>query len=132
MIANVLVFTTAPVLQIAGLTTSTPRSPCRGLLVRRAKDLQACALDQSGALRELRQNVALLRAELKLSNTAQRRGAAAPATVVGGTARTLIAFLRRVGNRRTVNYDDSRSVVLPRCSASQPSLTVPTSMSGSE
>jgi hypothetical protein len=44
------------------------------LLVRRAKQLQACALDQSGALRELRQNFALLRAELKLPNTAQRRG----------------------------------------------------------
>ena len=47
-----------------------------GLLVRRAKELQTCALDQSGALRELRQNVALLRAELKLSPTAQRRGGA--------------------------------------------------------
>jgi hypothetical protein len=44
-----------------------------GLLVRRAKELQACVLDQSGALRELRQNIALLRTELKLSNTAQRR-----------------------------------------------------------
>jgi hypothetical protein len=44
-----------------------------GLLVGRAKELQVCALDQSGALRELRQNVAVLRAELKLSNTAQRR-----------------------------------------------------------
>jgi hypothetical protein len=45
-----------------------------GLLVRRAKELQACALGQSGALRELRQNVALLRAELKLkSSPAVRR-----------------------------------------------------------
>jgi hypothetical protein len=46
-----------------------------GVLVKRAKELQACALDQSGALRELRQNVALLRAELKLksSPTVQRR-----------------------------------------------------------
>jgi hypothetical protein len=46
-----------------------------GLLIRRAKELQACALDQSGALRELRQNIVLLRAELRLqlSTTAQRR-----------------------------------------------------------
>lgn len=46
-----------------------------GLLVRRAKELQACALDQSGALRELRQNIMLLRAELKvqLTTSAQRR-----------------------------------------------------------
>jgi hypothetical protein len=46
-----------------------------GLLVRRAKELQACALGQSGALRELRQDVTLLRAELKLksSPTVQRR-----------------------------------------------------------
>jgi hypothetical protein len=47
-----------------------------GLLVRRARELQTCALDHGGALRELRQNVALLRAELKLSNTSQRRGGA--------------------------------------------------------
>ena len=47
-----------------------------GLLIKRAKELQVCALDQIGALRELRQNVALLRAELKLSNTAQRRSGA--------------------------------------------------------
>jgi hypothetical protein len=48
-----------------------------GLLVRRAKELQACALDQSGALRELRQNIVLLRAELKLRlspSTQGRRG----------------------------------------------------------
>lgn len=44
-----------------------------GLLIRRANELEASARDQSGALRELRQNVALLRAELKLSDTAQRR-----------------------------------------------------------
>jgi hypothetical protein len=47
-----------------------------GLLVRRAQELQVCVRDQKGALRELRQNVALLRAELKLSYTAQRRGGA--------------------------------------------------------
>ena len=46
-----------------------------GLLVRRAEELQACALDQRGALRELRQNIGLLRAELKLkvSPAGQRR-----------------------------------------------------------
>ena len=47
-----------------------------GVLVRRAKELQMCVLDQSGALRELRQNIDLIRAELQLSNTAQRRGGA--------------------------------------------------------
>jgi len=44
-----------------------------GVLVRRAKELQACVFDQSGALRELRQNIALLRSELELS-TARRNG----------------------------------------------------------
>jgi hypothetical protein len=47
-----------------------------GLLIRRARELQACVLDQSGALRELRQNIVLLRAELKLSQAVQRRGGA--------------------------------------------------------
>jgi hypothetical protein len=47
-----------------------------GLFARRARELQACALDQSGALRELRQNIVLLRAELKLPHTALRRGGA--------------------------------------------------------
>jgi len=65
------------------VSTRIERADLIGVLVKRAKELQACALDQSGALRELRQNVALLRAELKLksSSTVQRR--------------------RRVGNRIT-------------------------------
>ena len=51
------------------------RADLIGLLVRRAQALQVCVRDQKGALRELRQNVALLRAELKLnsSSTVQRR-----------------------------------------------------------
>ena len=57
-----------------------------GLLVRRAGELQAAALDQSGALRELRQNVALLRAELKLPNTAQRRVGPSDRRKNGGAA----------------------------------------------
>jgi len=47
-----------------------------GVLVRRAKELQMCVLDQSGALRELRQNIDLMRVELQPSSTAQRRGGA--------------------------------------------------------
>jgi prefoldin subunit 5 len=47
-----------------------------GVLVRRAKELQMCVLDQSGALRELRQNIDLIRAELQPSSTAQRRSGA--------------------------------------------------------
>jgi len=46
------------------------------VLVARASEVQACARDQVGALRELRQNLALLRAELTLSDTPQRRGSA--------------------------------------------------------
>jgi hypothetical protein len=47
-----------------------------GRFVKQAKELQTCAHDQSGALQELRQNVDLLRAELKLSNNLQRRSGA--------------------------------------------------------
>lgn len=54
----------------------TQRADSVGLLVKRAEELQACVLDQSGALRELRQNIALLCEELKLSHTAQRRDGA--------------------------------------------------------
>ena len=43
-------------------------------LVARASEVQSCARDQTGALRELRHNVAALRAELKLSDPPPRRG----------------------------------------------------------
>jgi len=46
--------------------------PLIGLLVKRAADLQACARDQRGALRELRHAIARLQAELKRSNSAVR------------------------------------------------------------
>lgn len=58
------------------LSKQIERGDLIGLLVRRAKELQACVLDQNGALRELRQNIALLRTELKLSNNPQRRSGA--------------------------------------------------------
>jgi hypothetical protein len=65
-----------------------------GLLVRRAKELQACVLDQSGALRELRQNIVLLRAELKMASRPSRRGGA--------------------GDRRRGNSNDIDRVSSPR------------------
>jgi hypothetical protein len=106
------------------------------LLVRRAKQLQACAFDQSGALRELRQNFALLRAELKLPNTAQRRGGtrdrrrngdagASSFAERGIEHQPLVCHCGEVRiHRMRVNY------FLPRRYASQLSLTVPTSMPG--
>ena len=40
-------------------------APLVGPLMKRAADLQACARDQRGALRELRRGLAALRADLK-------------------------------------------------------------------